>query len=137
MGFVEAEHRRLPLRSDAPAGDDLTELHIRDSMCVAAPSPDRLGSKAVLTLAGSTNLTYYELVRVNLRGVRYRSVPERFSHPAFRLASPAEERQLRDLVPFGKRSFGVRVLTEFGSPLQTSAYVVADWLDVQRVDSSA
>ncbi len=113
---------------------ELTELHIWDYTWLEAPPPERMGSKAVLTLAGSTDLTYYHLVRVYFRGVRYHTIPRHFSHPFLALASPAEEAQLRDLAAFGRGSFAVRLLTEFGGRLQRGAYVVADWIEVQRLE---
>ena len=111
---------------------EVTELRIWDYTWIEHPRPGGLGPDAVVALSGSTDLAYYELVRVVFRGVRHSTVPRYFHHPEFALASPTEEARLRALVEFGPRSVAIRVLTESGGPLEEAWYVVADDVEVIR-----
>ncbi len=114
---------------------EVTELGIWDYTWLEHPRPGGLGAEAVVALSGSTDLSYYELVRLLFRGVRYSTVPRYFHHPEFALASPAEESQLRALVEFGPRSVGIRVRRDFGGSLEDASYLVAD--DVEVVSPAA
>ena len=110
---------------------DLSDKKIWDYETLTVPEADAYGPGASLSLAGSTDLIYYHLVRVFFYGVRYAGLRDYFSHPEFRLASPAETVQLADLATFGERSQAYCITREFGGSFQERAYLVADRVEVR------
>jgi hypothetical protein len=134
-----ASHREHAADEDADAHRgrvavilrELTELRIWDYEWIEAPRPGEPGPY-VLALAGSTDLGYHHLVRVVFRGVRHSTCPMSFHHPAFELAGSAEQARLREIATFGPRSLAVRITAESGSPLEETAFVVADEVEVIR-----
>lgn len=113
---------------------DLSDKKIWDFETLAYPEPETYGPGAMLSLAGSTDLTYYHLVRVFFYGVRHTNIRNYFSHPEFRLASPAEAVQLNDLVSFGERSRAYCITREFGGSFSERSYLVADRVEVRYSD---
>jgi hypothetical protein len=110
---------------------ELTAKHIWDYTWLEAPRDGEKPKKgAILALAGSTDLTYYHLIRVVFKGVRYNTTRAYFHHPDFRLAPPALVRQCMDLVEFGPKSKVICVTRDFGGNLEETAFVVADYLFV-------
>lgn len=110
--------------------DKLTRARIWDYWATKAPEEGRERPRAELVLEGSTNLFYYTLSRVAFKGVRFFTVGEQqvIHHPAFWLCSAVEEALLRGVVPFGERSFAVRIEGESFSVFARSEYVVCDRL---------
>lgn len=115
---------------------EVTEMAIWDYVCMEEPRPGEEGSEAVLGLAGSTSLDYYRLVHVRFHGVRYSSCPRYFHHPLFGMATPDEEWRLRGLCTFGEHSFAVRVVRDHSSPLEETAYVVCDGVEVEHLEGA-
>lgn len=113
---------------------DLSDKKIWDFETLTYPEPKSYGPGAMLSLAGSTDLIYYHLVRVYFYGVRHANIRNYFSHPEIRLASPAETVQLGDLATFGKSSRAFCITREFGGSFAERNYLVADRVEVRYSD---
>lgn len=106
----------------------LTDLSIWDYTWLEAPRPGTFGKRAILALAGSTDLMYYHLIRVVFKGVLYHNFPVYFHHPGFSLASAATTRQMQDLVPWGPRSKLICLQSDRGGSFERTQFMVADFV---------
>lgn len=120
--------RRWLLRADVERTlRAATELRLWDYVWIEAPPPGETGSAAVLAVVGSTDLDYYHLARLRFRGVRHSTCPRYFHHPVFALAPAAVE----DRFGFGPECFVVEVRVDADSPLEQTAYVVAEGVELE------
>ena len=104
-----------------------TELRLWDYVWVEAPPPGETGPAATLAVVGSTDLDYYHLARLRFRGVRHFTCPRYFHHPVFCLAPAAVE----DRFGFGPECFVAEVRVDADSPLEETAYVVAEAVELE------
>jgi hypothetical protein len=109
----------------------LTAMRLWDYEWMEAPRPGE-AAPYVLALAGGTDLAYHHFVRVVFRGVRHSTLPQAFHHPRFELASRTDESRLRQMADFGPRTVAIRVVMEADSPLEETAFVAADDVEVIR-----
>ena len=107
----------------------LTDNAVWDYMWLEHPRPGEEGPEAVVAVCGSTDLTYYEIVRIRFTGARFSTCPNFFSHPKFRLATESETRHLMQLCDFGPRSLAMAITRDFGGHLQGVSHIVADAVD--------
>jgi hypothetical protein len=120
--------RRWLLRADVERTlRAATELRLWDYTWIEAPPPGETGSAAVLAVVGSTDLDYYHLARLRFRGVRHSTCPHYFHHPVFALAPAAVE----DRFGFGPECFVAEVRVDADSPLEETAYVVAEGVELE------
>lgn len=120
--------RRWLLRADVERTlRAATELRLWDYVWIEAPPPGATGPAAVLAVVGSTDLDYYHLARLRFRGVRHSTCPRYFHHPVFSLAPAAVE----DRFGFGPECFVAEVRVDADSPLEETAYVVAEGVELE------
>lgn len=110
----------------------LTDKKIWDYEWIECPPTDQRDGSQALVLAGSTDLIYYQLVRVHFMGVRYMDCWNYFSHPYFRLATEMERKQVESLVEFGPESQVFAITKDFGGGIfEGGSFVVADSVHVE------
>lgn len=104
----------------------VSDLKIWDYEWIEAPQDDKPEAGNVLSIAGSTDLTYYHLVHIYFFRVKYFNIRNHFSHPRISEASAVENMMFREIYSFDERTMVYAVDREWGSFLTDRNYIICN-----------